>query len=325
MSPELSRRIAASFYTMKITLGEKDRVIEAARAADKFTDLAPEIRALIIKGEPSRELRIVGRKFNENHDEHGRFSSSDGAGSEPSAYERGMQEPDSAPPARSAYSFTGKMGDISIYGGTGLPAASKELFGRELKPEEYARLAGAPDGSDVEVRASGSFMGNGVAIAVRNADLELTQLRSINTNEAGQVEIHNSLFTVRQSPDTEGIGIRALATEVAAARELGVTRITTDAARAPDMNGYYTWPRLGFDGVLATEDYDEHRYAIEQAQQGGIIPADSQYPKVSDLMATPEGRDWWKENGWSIDVTLDLNDEGGKKFDEYAASKGVTA
>lgn len=51
MSPELSRRIGNAFYTMRITMEEKDRVLAAAKDANYFDDLPVEIRALILKCE----------------------------------------------------------------------------------------------------------------------------------------------------------------------------------------------------------------------------------------------------------------------------------
>lgn len=218
-----------------------------------------------------------------------------------------------------AYSFTGKYAGVRK--GEGVDWLAKATFGRVLKDEEWGKLIGAPDGTAIEVVRDGTKflvttdLGHNDPLT-REQDLHL--VRFVDPEKS---EIYNSSFMVKQTPETEGMGVRALATEIETARALGIEKITTTAAgsKARDssverMNGYYTWPRMGFDGPLS-------QFEGDAARQAGVLHHEQGY--VSDLMATPEGRDWWRENGKTKDVTLTLNGESGRHFDEYAASKGV--
>ena len=47
-----------------------------------------------------------------------------------------------------------------------------------------------------------------------------------------------------------GLGLHVFHRQVAAAAALGVARIELLAGRRREENGYYTWPRFGFEGVL---------------------------------------------------------------------------
>ena len=77
------------------------------------------------------------------------------------------------------------------------------------------------------------------------------------------------------------------------------------------QNGYYTWARLGFDANLP-----EH--IVSKAKDGGFDAS-----KVSDLMKTPEGRSWWKDNGCALEMTFDLSDDSysQKTLAEYVSSR----
>ena len=54
-----------------------------------------------------------------------------------------------------------------------------------------------------------------------------------------------------------GVGIRVLAKAVVGYRRAGVGRIETFAARSAGQNGYYTWPRPGFELELSEDCRDE--------------------------------------------------------------------
>jgi len=60
------------------------------------------------------------------------------------------------------------------------------------------------------------------------------------------------------------------------------------------MIGYKVWPKLGFDGEIP----DRLRV---------ILPKELQAAKlISDLYATPGGRQWWEQNGGSVRLAFDL-------------------
>jgi len=81
-------------------------------------------------------------------------------------------------------------------------------------------------------------------------------------------------------------------------QSMGVTRINALAFGEYDqfgtMNGYYTWPRLGFDGPIPIDTRSEAR-----ARFPGV-------KSVGDIMTKPGGAAWWKQNGSEFHATFDF-------------------
>jgi hypothetical protein len=82
--------------------------------------------------------------------------------------------------------------------------------------------------------------------------------------------------------------------QAAHAAALGVARIETVAGRRSGENGYYTWPRFGFNAALPAPLRPLLPIGLEEARS------------VLDLMANEKGRRWWREHGLSIPVVFDL-------------------
>lgn len=150
------------------------------------------------------------------------------------------------------------------------------------------------DGTDVEVRGYG--------------DHGIEFKRILSYERVGDVsrptKIRNDQFMVDQDAP-EGIGTRMLATQVLSAEAEGFREIeTTAAGRAgTTWQGYYVWPRLGFDGEIE-EDFlrdmpDDVRRDVDEL-------ADGEPPRFLHMMASPTGRQWWKENGRDVDVSFPL-------------------
>lgn len=93
-----------------------------------------------------------------------------------------------------------------------------------------------------------------------------------------------------------GTGTKALARQMDASRRLGIDAVEATASGSPTdkrYNGFYTWPRLGYDGPLS-------------ARMKAKLPEDFGSPTlVSELIATPEGRKWWKANGEPFEARFD--------------------
>jgi hypothetical protein len=72
------------------------------------------------------------------------------------------------------------------------------------------------------------------------------------------------------------------------------------------------WPIFGFDGRLPREVIDELPSELAAAR------------RVSDLMKTQEGREWWIRNGDDINLTFDLsrNSPALRRFRAYLRQKG---
>jgi hypothetical protein len=78
------------------------------------------------------------------------------------------------------------------------------------------------------------------------------------------------------------------------AQALGIVGVETFADRRPDDNGYYLWPRFGFDGPLPSQIRQELPQDLAAAQT------------VLDLMQSKAGRQWWRRHGVAIRVRFDL-------------------
>jgi hypothetical protein len=97
---------------------------------------------------------------------------------------------------------------------------------------------------------------------------------------------------------------------------LGIQKIKTFAAKSAKENGYYTWARFGYDAALDDINLD----------LTGKLPSSlSGAKRVSDLMKTPEGRQWWKANGDEFDgvftVTANRKSLSERVLNGYIESK----
>jgi GNAT superfamily N-acetyltransferase len=163
------------------------------------------------------------------------------------------------------------------------------LFGRHLDKGALADVVGAPAGSHVIVRPWGKELrlevqGNG-----------FTAERHIlpGKGDAGP-EMFNNFLYLHPSLQGKGIGSDVFSSQVENARAMGVSKINTVAGRGPGENGYYTWPRLGYDAKLAGKYRDKLPESLKGAD------------KLSDLVKTPEGRAWWRDNGGRQKMQFDL-------------------
>jgi hypothetical protein len=168
---------------------------------------------------------------------------------------------------------------------------ARRLFHRPLETWEYAGLAGAPDDAKVEVGASAGKlyieMGDPITAAYR-AHYYVRRAKSqlVLVNDGFHVHLR-----VRQG---RGFGLHVFYRQAANATALGIRRIETVAGRRRDENGYYTWPRFGFEGVLRTRLRRMLPIGLEAART------------VLDLMECEKGRTWWREHGETIGVAFDL-------------------
>lgn len=191
-------------------------------------------------------------------------------------------------------------------------AAGRRLFGRDVSLQDLASAVGAPDDAIVDI-APGYY---DIRISIHGPGYEAARTikRTVLSEE---LVIENEYFGVDSDKQGQGIGAAVFGRQVEQAARLGVARIETSAARGGYFNGYYTWPRFGYDGPLPAEV----RTGIDT---GALTPP---YPveKVSDLMRTEEGRAWWKENGQTVHLSFDLADGSLSRqvWDGYRAEKAA--
>lgn len=205
-------------------------------------------------------------------------------------------------------------------------------------PKNYARAIGAPDGAEVNVYAdeteiqirakAGPPLYDELGNKLPNADeLPVIEMSRRITNEGGKIVIHNDLFLTKNT--APGTGTAIFAAQVAYAESIGAKKIVTSAAYSPPsvydgrvldagMNGYYTWPRLGYDGAIKASNLRGGVTAMNEMER--------KFPgvkRVSELMATADGRDWWKRNGDTIELEFDMTpgSRSRKILSAYVAEK----
>ena len=104
---------------------------------------------------------------------------------------------------------------------------------------------------------------------------------------------------IKLDDSQKGQGIKVFAAQVQTYRKAGYKKIRTYAARGKGTyNGYYTWARFGFDADLDAD-------LLVKLEEDGITGL----TKLSQLMATKDGRDWWLARGKSFDMSFDLSDD----------------
>lgn len=85
--------------------------------------------------------------------------------------------------------------------------------------------------------------------------------------------------------------------QVAAARSFGFEKILDYADNREGRNGYYTWPRLGFDKELSEKDIS-------------CLPVEfKHFTRLSDLMEDQGACEWWKKNGFGQELTFNTSPE----------------
>ena len=95
-----------------------------------------------------------------------------------------------------------------------------------------------------------------------------------------------------------------LTNQVRALQKMGVAYINTTAAgdykdaTSGGYNGYYSWPRMGFEGEIPAGPYKKMPPHLQE-----LAGPDR---SLLSLMSTPEGRDWWQKNGHDVELRFDL-------------------
>jgi GNAT superfamily N-acetyltransferase len=224
------------------------------------------------------------------------------------------------PPAPSTASIT----DLPSHYET----ASTEVAGRVLTKEELTNLAGLPDGK-VTVHAPRGIAPRGVArhwIELRATNDQSHASRSLLKKGEHLVLTANE-FEVAENAQGKGIGADVFGRMVDQARKLGADRIETLAAKGEAANGYYTWPRFGYDAKLEHARIDIPGTPLSRPITDFLPESLSGATRVSDLMMTAEGRAWWKANGVEMNMTFDLK-EGSRSraiWDAYQLEKAKPA
>lgn len=194
-------------------------------------------------------------------------------------------------------------------------AAFKKFF-PSASPEEVARAAGAIDDSHVEFDVTSK--GN-LSVSIEHPYLKA--FRSFY--KAVQPDGSSVLTIIHGSQKTtdhiRGSGHKRFNEVIPLLKKLGVGKIIIPEATGSKYggsNGYYTWPRFGFDTEMTEEQFDSLPKDIQQ-QMG-------KKRDMHTLFSLPNGPKTWEEEGSSLShMSFDLNDnsEHMKRFKDYYNDK----
>lgn len=200
---------------------------------------------------------------------------------------------------------TGKSQYLFLGGPDGRDAfleLSNRMLGAK-SPEDFLRMMGVPDGSTCEIWKAGTGI---LALEYKNPELGIKiASRTIREDKDGKLSCTNIQFYLNPGAQGKGLGSQIFYDQVQGLAAAGVARIKTTAVRSDDENGYYTWPRLGYDGPTAP-------WSVGKGQM------------LSELMADPKGRELWKKSGKDINLEFDLTEgsRSRKVLDAYMKEKG---
>jgi hypothetical protein len=141
---------------------------------------------------------------------------------------------------------------------------------------------------------SSLYLGDEVepALPDENGAPPVGQADELQAGPARAVHVDH-LFLRRQAPDY--LGTVAFALCAMMAHRLGFTHISLVAGggrgHAPNMIGYFFWPKLGFDALLEPEEI-------------GARPEFAGCVSIQDLLAIDEP--WWRDNGAQRWMEFDL-------------------
>lgn len=178
----------------------------------------------------------------------------------------------------------------------------RQCLGPAFQPADLVKMAGSPPPGGYVVASSTP---TGLSINARGPG-GWTMSCILHTNQE-PVHLEDHLMMAGDNPP--GTGSRMFANQVKSAAQWGVHHIEMDASGKgdgtmnrkvavkpgePDMNGYYTWPRLGCDAEIP----DSHRSALTGRYR--------EAKTLSQLFAMPDGNKEWYRHGSVLRVTFDL-------------------
>ncbi len=183
-----------------------------------------------------------------------------------------------------------------------LPTEAKAIVkGFGIKDKDLASLVGATDDAEVTVKVVQGLRGEKDTLLISTKGDGYQSTRYLGRDNNGELFLQND--TVRVEKTGNGLGAEIFGRQVENAAKLGVKRIMAHAAgnaEKENYNGYYTWPRFGYDQSVAFLTSK-----IKERVKRDWPDAKS----VQDIMVTSNGRNWWKKNGGDLtDAEFDLKE-----------------
>jgi GNAT superfamily N-acetyltransferase len=194
-----------------------------------------------------------------------------------------------------------------------------EEFDIANNKEMLAKIAGAPDGSKLQVSR-----GDGEAqlfnIVVSNNILKYPSVYALtNRGDGLGVGLYVDSVFLREEYQKKGIGPRSMLVSIYEAKAQGFKYVSLYAAgSAKDRSlyrGYHVWPLMGFDAALPTEILRELPEGLGHVR------------RLAELMLDDVGRQWWYHRGGrELDLEFDLS-PGSLSWtllENYVQAKGIT-
>lgn len=188
----------------------------------------------------------------------------------------------------------------------------------DLSDMDISRLFGGIAGSQIVIKQAE----RDVDIWTSHGSFESPLYFTLERDLDGPTLTINDLFLNENAPKL--LGTRIVANMLLQAAKIpgfnsivaSATRFYTpgDADTIREVNGYYFFPRLGFNAD--PEEADDY---IE-------IPEEIKGKKLLSIMQDQDLRQWWKENGQTIDVSFNIRSQKSfKALFSYLAELGISA
>lgn len=134
--------------------------------------------------------------------------------------------------------------------------------------------------------------------------------RTITFRDGAPYSLSNDHFKLASSAP-KGMGLKMFATQVGAGLKYGFKHISVSAAgsgpwRDGQYNGYYVWPRFGYDGAFSSSYFERMPRHIQDKIREIRPSAPSGLRFLDVMMAGEEARKWWKDNGTSSSLKFKL-------------------
>jgi hypothetical protein len=191
---------------------------------------------------------------------------------------------------------------------------SRRMFGWIVSPDEIASFCGIipdvlPDlfaGAKASINPLGD---DAIQVVFRNDKVEVN--RDLRIQPSGKKTAYSNYNRVRGDLQNQKFGLRMFAYQIKSLKSFGFEYLSNFGERAEHSsaavayNGYYTWPRMGYDADIAHYIPDDQKYEVRNI----VGRHDISTLRVSELMETRRGRDWWKEFGHASSFRFDLDDD----------------
>lgn len=191
----------------------------------------------------------------------------------------------------------------------------------ELGLKGHHELLGSMPG--VLAKPSASSFGDELQVRAEHPDVEHWTV-GLRMSPEGWTTLHHHNVFFKPRVQGTGVGTRAFRNQVELAAKLGLDWMSLLAGRKDNpvgqqMNGYYTWPLLGFNTYLPAH------VKKKLPPEFRVTPDGRKVGTVHDLIGhSPEGRKWYKRHGAMVDMMFDLTpgSHSMQVLNRYLAEKG---